>query len=80
MIAIRPSAKTLEAFAAIEADMARVRTTLAAQTTDEAVARASQVMQRISRNANAAVMLLRGEISMAKTRERQDSEQRRKVG
>lgn len=80
MIPIRPKPSTMEAFATIDADITRIRATLEGQTTDEALARAGQMLMRVSRNANAMVMLTRGEIADAKARERRDGEQRRKAG
>lgn len=81
MIAIRPKSATMEAWSAIEADYLRIKATLGAgMTNDEQVSRASQVAQRMSRNAQSLVLTLRGEIADAKARERRDGEQRRRVG
>jgi len=75
MIRVRP--ETSAAWDAIEADVARIRTTISGMTTPEALARSAQMLQRVSRNANSAVMLFRGEIAAAKARDRADRDQRR---
>lgn len=67
---VRPRAQTIAAFDEIAADFTRIKASLSGVSTEDQLARAAMMLKRLSANAAACALLVRGDIGMEKARAR----------